>query len=144
MGKTYRKLLIRLGVLLAIAVVALLAVVLGLPSNRQRLPSPNGYDEFVKAGQQVIDNPGRYTDLDHKELETLMSDNAEPLRVLRVGLGEKCLMPVDSALTNMNGLMSQMSGMKTLAQLLAAEGRLHEMDNQPAEAARSYTDAIRL
>ena len=144
MGKTFRRLLTGLGVLLAIAVVALLAVVLGLPSNRQRLPNPNGYDEFVKAGQQVIDSPGRYPDLDHKELEALVSDNAEALRLLRVGLDEKCLMPVDSALSNMNELMSQMSGMKSLAQLLAAEGRLHEMDNQPVEAARSYTDAMRL
>ena len=38
----------------------------------------------------------------------------------------------------------QLLGTKRLTQLLVAEGRLREMENQPAEAARSYVDAIRL
>ena len=39
--------------------------------------------------------------------------------------------------------MNQLARMKRLVQLLAAEGRLREMENQPAEAALSYVDAIR-
>jgi hypothetical protein len=39
--------------------------------------------------------------------------------------------------------MNQLARMKRLVHLLAAEGRLREMDNQPADAARSYVDAIR-
>jgi hypothetical protein len=53
-------------------------------------------------------------------------------------------MPLEPALNNMPGLPPQLAGMKHLAQLLAAEGRLNELDGRLSEAARSYTDAIRL
>jgi hypothetical protein len=51
---------------------------------------------------------------------------------------------MDFALTNDMGMISQLGGMKRLAQLLAAEGRLREMENRTADAAGSYMDAIRL
>ena len=41
------------------------------------------------------------------------------------------------------GCMNQLAGLKRLVQLLAAEGRLREMDNRLADAAQSYVDAIR-
>jgi len=47
---------------------------------------------------------------------------------------------MDSALTNTAGSINQLARM---VHLLAAEGRLREMENQPAEAARSYVEAIR-
>jgi hypothetical protein len=52
-------------------------------------------------------------------------------------------MPIDSSLTNATGMMNQLAEMKRLVQLLATEGRLREIENRPADAARSYTDAIR-
>ena len=74
----------------------------------------------------------------------MVSTNAEPLRLLRLGLTRQCVMPMDSALTNAAGSMNQLARMKRLVHLLAAEGRLREMENRPAEAARSYVEAIRL
>jgi hypothetical protein len=50
---------------------------------------------------------------------------------------------MDSALTNAAGMMNELARMKRLVHLLAAEGRLREKENQPAEAARSYVDALR-
>jgi hypothetical protein len=108
------------------------------------LPNPNGYDDFVKASEAVSGNVGDFLTLDHGSLEALVSANAEPLRLLRVGLIRQSVMPMDFALTNAAGRMNQLADMKRLVQLLAAEGRLREMDTQPAYAARSYMDAIRL
>jgi hypothetical protein len=39
-------------------------------------------------------------------------------------------------------MLSDLSSMKRLAQLLAAEGLLYQQDNQPAQAVRTYLDAI--
>jgi hypothetical protein len=133
--------------LLALVVIFLVALLTGLVMLRSRtlprprLPSPNGYDDFVKAGEAVAENVGDFAQLDHDSLRTLVDTNAESLRLLRVGLTRQCAMPVDSALTNLN--LDELGNMKRLVRLLAAEGRLREMDNRPADAARSYTDAIR-
>jgi hypothetical protein len=53
------------------------------------------------------------------------------------------VVPLDTTLTNEGGLLVQLAGMKRLAQLLAAEGRLRELEDRPEDAARSYADAIR-
>ena len=104
------------------------------------MPNPNGYDDFIKAGEAVLGNIDDFPELDHDSLRDLVSTNAEPLRLLRLGLTRQCVMPMDSFLTNNDNLLP---GMRRLGQLLAAEGRLREMENQPAEAALSYVDAIR-
>ena len=130
--------------LVAVAVlVALLALTIGRLPVRPPLPNPNGYDDFVKAGEAVLGNVGDFPTLDQDSLAALVSTNAEPLLLLRLGLTRKCVMPLDSALTNASGMMNQLARMKRLVQLLAAEGRVREMENQPAAAARSYIDAIR-
>jgi hypothetical protein len=84
------------------------------------------------------------TTLDHEALQALVSTNAESLRLLRLGLTRQCALPADSAMTNVSGMLGDLAAMKQLAQLLAAEGRLRELDNRLADAAQSYIDAIRL
>jgi hypothetical protein len=74
----------------------------------------------------------------------LVFTNAESLRLLRLGLTRQCAFPADSAMMNDAGMLSDLAAMKQLAQLLAAEGRLRELDNHLADAAQSYLDAIRL
>jgi hypothetical protein len=122
--------------------VALLLFTTGRPV-RPRLPNPNGYDDLVKAGEAALGNIGDWPNLDHDSLRDLVSINAEPLRLLRLGLTRQCVMPMDSALTNATGMMNQLARMKRLVHLLAAEGRLREIENQPADAVRSYLDALR-
>ena len=141
-----RKLLALLLALVVVFVLAILSLIVftgGPPPARPPLPTPNGYDDFVKASGAVTGSVGDFRDLDHDGLRALVSANAESLRLLRVGLTRHCLMPTDSALTNAAGMMNQLAGMKQLVLLLAAEGRLGEMEDRPAEAARSYVDAIR-
>jgi len=130
--------------LVVIMVMAVLVLTLGRTPPRPPLPNPNGYDDFVKAGAAVPGSVHDFQTLDPAGLRDLVSTNAEPLRLLRVGLTRQCLMPMDPFLTNFAGRGSEWPDMKKLVQLLAAEGRLREIDNRPTDAARSYTDAMRL
>ena len=127
--------------LAAVAVLlALLASTIGRPPVRPPLPNPNGNDDFIKASEALLGNVDDFPTLDQDSFAALVSTNAEPLRLLRLGLTRQCVMPTDSALTNNYNLLP---GLRRLAQLLAAEGRLREMENRPAEAAQSYVDALR-
>ena len=123
--------------------MALLVFTADRPPVRPPLPNPNGYDDLVNAGEAAQANIGNWPNLDLDSLAALVSANAESLRLLRLGLTRQCVMPMDSALTNATGMMNQLARMKRLVNLLAAEGRLREIEYQPAAAARSYLDAIR-
>ena len=130
-------------VILGVAGLMGLVLVTSQTPSRPPLPNPNGYDDFIKASKAIArsaDDPS-LIDLDHERLRVWVATNAEPLCLLRAGLNRLCAMPVEAALTNAN--MNQLADMKKLAHLLIAEGRLRELDNQPADAARSYTDLIR-
>jgi hypothetical protein len=143
MPRKIRSILLALAVILVLAGLAVLVSTTGRTSQGPPLPNPNGYDDFIKASDGVAGSVWNYFELDRDSLRELVSTNAQSLRRLRLGLTRQCLMPMDSFLTNATGMMNQLADIKRLAQLLAAEGRLREMDNQPADAARSYTDAIR-
>ena len=135
MPRKARNLLLALVVIYALAVLTVLFLPMGRTAPRPPLPNPNGYDDFVKAGQAVTGSVWNFPELDHDSLGALVATNAQSLRQLRVGLTRRCLMPMDCAVTNAAGNLSQLAGMKTLAQLLAAEGRLREMDNRPGRGA---------
>jgi hypothetical protein len=137
-----RLLLLAFALAVGAVLVALLTFTVGRSPAPPPSPNPNGYNDFVKAGAAVLGNIGDFQNLDRDSLAALVSTNAEPLRLLHLGLTRQCVMPRDAALTNNAGL-TQLGGMKRLLQLLAAEGRWREMENQPADAARSYVDAIR-
>jgi hypothetical protein len=138
-----RLLLLAFALVAGVVLIALLAISIGRPPARQPLPVPNGYDDFIQAGDAVVGDVSEYPKLDHDPLVALVSTNAEPIRLLRLGLTRKCLMPIDLAPDN-TVRITQLGSMKRLVQLLAAEGRLRELENQPDQAARSYVDAIRL
>ncbi len=143
MPRKIRNLLLALVVMFLVAMLTALFLPMGRTPPRPPLPNPNGYDDFAKAAQAAPRNVGDFQTLDHASLSDLVSTNTEPLRVLRLGLTRRCAMPMAPLLTNGAGWVTQLGDMKGLVQLLAAEGRLREIDNRPADAARSYTDAIR-
>jgi hypothetical protein len=143
MFRNPRLLLLAFAFVAVAVLVALLASTIGRsPARPPPLPNPNGYDDFVKADEAVLGNIGNWPDLNQDRLVALVSANAEPLRLLRLGLTRQCLMPMDSSLTFDTPTL-QTHEVSRLVQLLEAEGRLREMENRPAEAARSYVDAIR-
>ena len=145
MPKNVRRRLFAVGVvtaLLGAGVVVLLSF--GRTSAPSPLPNPNGYDDLLKAGQAVTMNGDSPADLDRDGLRSVVATNAEALRLLRVGLTRRCAIPTDAQITNFAGISRDLMGLKSLARVLSAEGRLAEMENHPADAARSYLDAIRL
>ena len=107
-------------------------------------PNPNGYDVLVKAVQTVADDPGDYNQLNEQQLSELVATNAEALHWLRAGLSNECRVPVQFSQTYMANHLNELAGFKRLAQILAAEGRLAEIEGRPGDAARSFLDAIRL
>lgn len=108
------------------------------------LPNPNGYDDFLQAGQSIIGSLDGVSELNHDQLRALVATNANALRLARVGLERTCSVPTEAHLANFANVSRDLATLKSVATLLAAEGRLAEMENRPADAARSYVDAIRL
>ena len=138
-----RILLLALAAILVLALLTMLVVSRGRTAPRTPLPNPNGYDDFLKAAALLTGDVGNASTLDPNDLRALVATNSESLRLLRLGLTRPCALPADSAMTNVAGMMSELADMKRLVQLLAAEGRLREMDHRLADAAQSYVDAIR-
>src|SRR6266446_825144 len=93
---------------LLVAVLAGLALLFstGRTPPRPALPNPNGYDDFVIASVALSGNVENSRALDHDALREFVLANAEPLRRLRLGLTRRCAVPLESALTNFNGMMS--------------------------------------
>src|ERR1035441_3239154 len=57
------------------------------------LPQPNGYDDFVKAGEMITDNASDYSTMTQEELRAFVKKNAEALKLAREGLARECRGP---------------------------------------------------
>lgn len=141
-------LLVLTGALLVV-VIAALVLVYGRTTPFPPLPSPNGYDDFIQAGTLIqsgalasgkIDD---YRNLGQDELKALVAANAKALSLVRSGLEKSCAMPMQTYLLNSTAMSGDLPLLKRIAQLLAAEGRLAELDGRLEDAARSYLDAMR-
>jgi hypothetical protein len=105
------------------------------------LPNPNGYDDFVKAGQMLANNASDFGKMNAQELQTLVDSNSNALQLVRSGLQMQSRVVLNYS-PNSSAILNQLAGMKRLAQAFVAEGRLAEMENRPGDAAKSYLDAI--
>lgn len=143
MPRKVRTLLLALVVIVVLAMLTVAFLFVGRTPPPSPLPNPNGYDDFLKAAGLLTGDAGNASTLAHDGLRALVSTNVESLRLLRLGLTRQCALPADAAMTNIPGMLSDLAAMKRLVQMLAAEGRLREMDNRLADAAQSYVDAIR-
>jgi len=91
----------------ALAVTVLLAFTTWMAVDRLTSsppwPNPNGYDDFVKAGQMVTTSLDRRRDLgDYRELglqdlREFASTNAEALKIARGALDRRCCMPLKNS-----------------------------------------------
>jgi len=107
------------------------------------LPNPNGYDDLVKAGRAINSMAG-YDQTNELQLAGLVATNAEALRLLQADLSNQCQVPLQFSENYMANHLNDLAGFKRLSQVLAAEGRLAEMEGRPKDSARSYLDAIHL
>lgn len=76
--------------------------------------------------------------------QNLVATNAEALRLFRLGLSRRCSAPTEAAITHFSSEGKGLLSLKRLAQLVAAQGRLYELEGRLGEAARWYALDIRL
>jgi hypothetical protein len=131
------------GILLFSVVAAVIVLITHTPRPPTE-PAPNGYYDFVRAGALTTDKLADFRELSQPALRDLISSNSEALRAFRLGLTRQCAVPLQAALTNWSTCSRDLTRLKRLASLLAAEGKLAELENRPADAARSYVETIRL
>jgi hypothetical protein len=127
----------------ALGLLALTILTANPPGISTVLPNPNGYDDLIRAGAMVQGDLSAYPIMEHDTLASMVATNSDALAAARLGLSRKCSAPTDQLITNTMPV-SNLVGLKRLAQLFAAEGRLAEMDGRFADATRSYADAVRL
>jgi hypothetical protein len=139
------KLLIGFFIVAVLLVVAALIFALSQPPPAPPpLPKPNGYDDLVRASQMLADKTSDYAAMDEAELRSLVVTNAEALKLAMTGLSHPCQVPLDYSAASPTYLFTNLGGLKRLAQGLAAEGRLMELEGRPNDAAGSYLTVIRL
>jgi len=137
------KLLIGFFVVAVLLVVAAVILTFSQPALPPApLPQPNGYDDFVKAGEIITGDASGYGTVSEEELRAFVTKNAEALKLARTGLGRECRVTMDLSPTN-TLRMSRLGDLKRLGQAMTAEGRLAEMENRPADAAEAYLAVIR-
>ena len=107
------------------------------------LPKPNGYDDFLSAAALINPEVRQSSSLDREGLRQLVSSNVEPLRLIRVGLGRHCSIPTEEAVTNFAAISPALLQIRLIVILLAAEGRLAEIEDRLGDAARTDLEAIR-
>ncbi len=130
-----------LALLLVVAVVV--ATVSGPAPPPAPLPSPNGYDDFIAAGKMIVGSSSDYPTMTTNELRAFVLTNAEPLKLVRLGLSRNCQVPLGYSGTNMSDYGNPVA-IKQLVQTLAAQGRLAELENRPQDAGDAYLAGIRL
>ena len=135
--------------IILIAIVVIVTIGLAIFQPRQHppappLPIPNGYDDFVKARQMLATNAGDYYLMNAGELHELMAQNSNALSLVRTGLSHESRVPLAYSQDHMRSHLSELASMKALAQALAAEGKLAELEHRNSDAARAYLDAMRL
>lgn len=131
--------------------VVVLAALAGLyvfwpapPLLREPLPSPNGYDDFVRAGKLLGSTTLDYSKLSRDELKACISTNHEALRLVRLGLTRECRKPLEYSKEYLQQHWGERSDIARLAQLISAEGRLAELEARYGDAARIHLDNLRL
>lgn len=143
MRKRLRTILLILAGVLVFTLLTWVVPINGRRSPFPPLPSPNGYDDFVQAGRLSSGKVGEFRELSYDELKELLTANSNALTLVRAGLQTRCSLPVQSYLSNFANASRDLMAQKQMAQLLAAEGRLAELDGRLSDAARSYLDAMR-
>ena len=146
MTKKHRNWLIALSIL-AIPFVLFLGclVFMGEPVPPPApLPSPNGYDDLVKAGEMLSDLGGDYDKMNQEELKKAVSSNAAAVSLSRSGLSNQCRVPIQYSESYISNHLDDLACLNRLARAFVAEGRLAGMQNRPVDAAKSYLDTIHL
>lgn len=147
---------------LGAVVISLLVWLLTAQPRPEPMPNPNGYDELVKAGQelqQINLTNSAFSEWQHALNPVEAKPNMVPptalqmraalitvqpaIQLARHGMAEQCRVPYYTLKDFSNHLAGAM-GMKLLAQAFELEGQEAEHRGRYSDAVRSYLDVIRL
>ncbi len=122
---------------------------LAVPSPR--LPSPNGYDDFVAAGRRAISgSPILNKMVDPKSTAELAAEVAKFSPVydqIRLGLSRPCevpVWPIDPKAPIVGFTFADIQSMRAVARALSREAELAQRHGRFRDAALSSVDAIRV
>jgi hypothetical protein len=129
-----------------LAFVALLLMVYFLfqPPKPEPLPNPNGYDDFVAAGEMIKGKIPDWKEASAEELRGFVSTNRGALDRGLLGLNKRCRVPTEDPTTWIQRHQSQLMAAKLLARAFFTEGKLAELEKRPGAAATSYLSAIKM
>jgi hypothetical protein len=124
--------------------VIMMVVFLGAPAKPSKpLPNPNGFDDFMRAGQLVSSTGGLSNNPNPEDLRKLVEQNSDALKWVRKGLTNETRIPEDDSTNYFANYQPIMGSFKQLALALEDEGRLTETEQRTNDAAMIYLDAVR-
>ena len=126
-----------------VAVVCLVATLHPAFAWDTSLPRPNGYDKFIEAAGALKGDAGNYEAMSEPELSALIATNAEALALVHSAFTCECRVPIRDTKIYAANEEIYWDGCQNLVKLLAAKGRLAELENHSAEAAKDYLDIER-
>ena len=131
-----------------VLLLATIAFVILSSDPKPALPNPNGYDDFVKAGQMLTSSVGsrdlsEYWKMSLTELRLFALTNAEALKVARTGLSRECRVPLKRRTEWFRAHMDDMANFNRLAYAFCLTGRLAWLEGRTNEAINAHLDVIR-
>lgn len=110
----------------------------------ERMPNPNGYDDFVRAGQMLTGSAIDYYSASNQQaLVDFLSKNEEALKLARLGLSRECRTPNNYSSNYAVRAMQGISTFRQLGYLLCLEGKAAEMHGRTNDAVVGYLDSIK-
>jgi hypothetical protein len=107
------------------------------------LPSPNGYDDFVAAENELEGGLPDLSKVSADELNRILAEHASSLNKARQGLTRECRVPIDYSEAGLTNILDHLALAKTLGLLLREEGHAAEMNSDYSKALQCYADAVK-
>jgi hypothetical protein len=136
--------IVAVGLIGVLGLVSYLAIWLGQTPAATPLPQPNGYDDFLKAGQMLSPGPAELDKMSAEELREAVAANTEALRLARAGLQKTSRVPLESSTDYIDRHQAELGVFKRLTRSFIGEGKLAEAENRFGDAALAYLDGLRL
>jgi hypothetical protein len=126
-----------LGLLGAVAYTALRPPPISVPV----LPNPNGYDQLVRAGEQLVGEPGDATNA--ALLRAFINRNNPALTLARQGLRLPACVPVGYTNGWIGAHLPELAALKRVARAIQCQARLAEAEHRFNDAAEDCLDCVR-
>jgi hypothetical protein len=119
-----------------------------VPPHQDPLPTPNGYDDLLRAGTAI-----NWTAIPNKDIDTatieacqaFLQANASSLASMRHAFSKPCRVPFDFAELSSSMIeINFISAVRDLDQALSVEGRVGVAKDRFGDAMQSYLDTMRL